>query len=73
MTTLRRVGAARRGNGQVLGNREIGEDLVALRHQHDAMRRIGVRALIFDSLPAEADITGDDARIVEADEAGNRA
>ena len=66
-------GATRGGDGQILGDRQVGKDLVALRHQHDAARGIGVRRLVLDASPGEADAAGGDAGVVEADEAGDGA
>ena len=50
LAPLGRVGAARGRDGQILGDGEIGKHLVALRHQHDAARGIGMRRLVLDPL-----------------------
>ena len=50
MAPLGRVGALRGCDGEVLGDRQVGKHLVALRHQHDAARGVGVRRLVLDRL-----------------------
>ena len=72
MAALGRI-AARRCDGQVFGDSEIGKDFIALRHQHNAACGIGVRRLVFDPLSGEADAAGDDAGVIETDETRDRA
>ena len=65
--------AARHRRNQVLGDREIGKHLVALGHQHDAAAGDLVRRVVLDALALEGDGALGDARVVEAEEARNRA
>src|SRR6516225_2808739 len=65
------AGAVRHGNSQVFCDRQIGKNLVAFRHQHDAAPGICVRRLTLDRLAGETDAPRGDGCIVEADEAGN--
>ena len=58
---------------QVLGHRQIGKSLVALRHQRDAGARDPVRLAVVDALALEADAALGDARIVDAVEARDGA
>ena len=66
-------GAARDRRDEVLRHREIGEHLVALGHQHDAAPRVLVRRPVLDALALERDRALGDARVVEAEEARDRA
>src|SRR6266478_4879640 len=64
---------ARDRRDQVLGDREIGEYLVALGHEHYAARGVLMRKPIFDALAIEHDGARGDARVIEAEETGDRA
>ena len=67
-----RRGGRHRG-GEVLGDGEIGEDLVAFRHQHDPPPRVLVRRTILDARALEGDRAFGDARVVDAEKAGDCA
>src|SRR5262245_36255755 len=67
------VGAgARHHRLEVLGDGEVLEHLAALRHQHDAERGDAVGTQVLDALPAVPNRARGDARVVEADESGDR-
>src|SRR5215831_3993163 len=66
-----RRGARHRG-GEVLGDGEIGEDLVAFRHQHDPAPRVLVWQTILDARALEGDGAFGDTRVVDAEKTGDR-
>src|SRR5436190_10007906 len=70
------LGAAdARGHGheQILGHRQVGKHLLALRHQRDAELGIGVGLAVLDALLLESNGAFRDLGVVEAVEAGDGA
>jgi hypothetical protein len=63
---------ARKRRGEILGDGEIGKYLIALGHQHDPAPRVLVRRTILDALALEDDRALGDARVVDAEKAGDR-
>ena len=70
---LGRADLRRRRRRQILRHGEIGKHLVALGHQHDAEPRDLVRRPVLDPRALERDGAFGDARVVDAEEAGDRA
>src|SRR5262245_7501683 len=64
--------AARNRRDQVLCHREIGKHLVAFGNQYDAAPGVLVRQAVLDALALERDRPFGDARVVDAEETGDR-
>ena len=70
---LRRARGARHGGLEVFGDREVLEHLAALGDEHDAERGHAVRRAVLDALALVADRAFGDARVVDPEEARDRA